>query len=122
MGGDIAYCAMMFAAIFLIISQPEPKVVRNLIYFIAILNIFLSILFVFLNSLFVTTPLVIHIELHEMLLEFSFKSLFLSVFLFSSEILILLVAFRFILPKLKKQLTQKVNFIGIKYTLKLDQF
>ena len=108
MGGDIAYCAMLFATIFLIISQPEQKVVRNLIYFITILNIFLSILFIFLNSLFVTTPIVIHLNSYEFLKEFSFKSLILSVFLFSGEILLFLVVLKTILPRLKRQYSTTV--------------
>ena len=40
-GGDIAYSALLFSSIFLIISQPDAKTVRFLIHFILILNIFL---------------------------------------------------------------------------------
>ncbi|MHA1518769.1 MAG: hypothetical protein ACTSRK_01175, partial [Promethearchaeota archaeon] len=120
MGGDIAYCAMMFTAIFLVISQPQPKVVRNLIYYIAILNIFLSILFVFLNFLFVSTSSIISIDLYEVLTEFSFRSLFLSVLLFSSEILLFLLTLKAILPRIKKQPITIVIAVTYTTTLLID--
>lgn len=101
-GGDISYSALLFAAIFLIISHPHPKVTRNLIYFNLILSAFLSALFIFFNLIFQPAQHVNYQEFSEILLEFTFRSLFLSFFLFSTEILLQLFILRRVMRNIKK--------------------
>ncbi len=103
-GGDIAYCALIFSAMFLIISQPEPKVVRNLIYFFIIINLSISLLFLLLIFIFDSTPAVSHLANTEFLLEFTLRSLLLSLCLFSSEILLQLLILKQVVSRLKNQI------------------
>ncbi|MHA1602902.1 MAG: hypothetical protein ACTSVU_06635 [Promethearchaeota archaeon] len=103
MGGDISYCALFFAAIFLLISQPKPEVVRNLILFMLILNFFIFLLFLFLNQIFIPNSVVIYLDFSDILLQFSFKSLLLSFLLFSGEIFLQLIVMKKIIIKFHNQ-------------------
>jgi hypothetical protein len=107
-GGDIAYSALLFSSVFLIISQPEPRVVRNLIYFVFILNLFLSFIFLLVMEVFNSEWGVGSAEISILLLQFSMKSLFYSFFLFTSEILLQLFIFRKLLPHFHHQVTNSL--------------
>lgn len=117
-GGDIAYSSMLFTVYFLIIAQPEPNNVRDLIYFILILNIFLGILFL---VIFLTLNSEWGIIIQENaldFLQFSFPSLFFSFALMTGEILLLLYFLRKGLPKLKNQ-TVSILYITVIFVLVL---
>lgn len=103
-GGDIAYSALIFVSIFLILSQPEPRVIRNLFYFVLIIDFFIAFIIQFVIYILKSEWGVGFTNSGENLLEFSFPSLIFSLFLFIGEILILLVCFRRLLPKIKNQM------------------
>lgn len=102
--GDISYSALIFSTIYLIISRPDPKVVRNLIYINFILSVFLFFLFIFLNSLLTWDNILNYNNISEMFLEFSYRSLLFSFFLYSSETVLILFLSRFIIKKYPKRL------------------
>lgn len=99
-GGDISYCALMFNTLFLIISQPDPKVVRNIIYFVFILNLFLAVLFLLINTIQQSPNVIYLADISSVLLHFTFQSLFWSFFLISTQILFLLFLFRKLLDRI----------------------
>ena len=84
-GGDIAYSALIFATIYLISSQPEPKVVRNLIYIFIINALLLFLIFGLINGIQDSEHVVNYLDNSELLLEFTFKSLLFSLFLMKNR-------------------------------------
>ncbi|WP_457558408.1 hypothetical protein [Candidatus Harpocratesius sp.] len=112
-GGDIAYSALMFTALFLILSHPEHEIVRNLIYFIFILNLFISFIFLFLSLIFTSSSQVIYLDYSKILIEFSCKSVFYSFVLISGEILLQLIIMRQFLSKVKNRIIASLMIIGI---------
>lgn len=104
-GGDIAYSALIFATIYLISSQPEPRVVRNLIYVFVVIALFLFLIFGLLNQILGSQYVENYLSISNVLLEYSFKSLLLSFFLFSTEILTILLLVKKITMKYKSQLS-----------------
>ena len=85
-GGDISYSALLFTSIFLIITQPKPQLVRNLIYYILILNVFLACLFTVITLILNSEWSVSSYPLSVDLLQYSIPSLFYSFILFSGEV------------------------------------
>lgn len=120
-GGDIAYSSMLFTVYFLIIAQPEPKNVRDFIYFMLILNIFLGVLFLIINITLNSEWGIIIQDSAMDILQFSFPSLLFSFILLMSEMLLLLYCLRNLLPKLKHQIssTLYISMIFI-FVLVLD--
>lgn len=102
-GGDIAYSALIFATVYLIITRPDPKIVRNLIHIIFILGIFLFLLFILLHYLLSTSEITNYLGISSVFLEFSYKSLLFSFLLYSSEIILMLLLIRKWVLKLKNR-------------------
>ncbi|OLS22150.1 MAG: hypothetical protein HeimC2_30370 [Candidatus Heimdallarchaeota archaeon LC_2] len=115
-GGDIAYSALIFATIYLISSQPEPKVVRNLIYIFIINALLLFLIFGLINGIQDSEHVVNYLDNSELLLEFTFKSLLFSLFLFSSEILVILFFIKKITLKYQAQLPVTIA-LGLGYVV-----
>jgi hypothetical protein len=104
-GGDIAYSALLFSSLFLIVSQPNKENVRNLLSFTIIIAVFLAILFNIINYLLHSPYAINYLELPPVFLQFSYQSLLLSYFLYSGEIILQLVLMKKILPFFKNQVT-----------------
>jgi hypothetical protein len=100
-GGDISYSALLFTATFLLLSQPEPKIIRNLIYVFLIMSVFLFMLFYFLGYLLESMMANNILGVPVMFLEFSYVSMLFSFVLFSSEIFLLLYLIKKIIPHVK---------------------
>ncbi len=115
-GGDIAYSALIFATIYLISSQPEPKVVRNLIYISIINTLLLFSIFGLINGILDSKHVENYLEISDVLLEFTFKSLLLTLFLFSSEIILILFLIKKITLKFQAQLPVTIA-LGIGYVI-----
>ena len=99
--GDIAYSALQFTAIILLISQPEPKVVRILIYVIIIIGLFLFFIFLFIAYILESSGVKNYSDIPVEFWMLSYTSLFYSLILFSGEILLQVYLFKKILPKIK---------------------
>lgn len=117
-GGDIAYAALIFATVYLISSQPEPKVVRNLIYIIMINALLLFLLFYLINHILDSDQVVNYLDISDLLLEFTLRSLFLSLLLFSSEIILILFFTKKVTLKYQSHLSVTL-FLGIGYVIVL---
>ena len=117
-GGDISYSALLFTSIFLIITQPKPQLVRNLIYYILILNVFLACLFTVITLILNSEWSVSSYPLSVDLLQYSIPSLFYSFILFSGEILLSSFIFRKFIRMFKKQWASAL-FIALIYALVL---
>ncbi|MHA1744689.1 MAG: hypothetical protein ACTSWW_01750 [Promethearchaeota archaeon] len=100
-GGDISYSALLFTAVFLLLSQPDPKIVRNLIYVSLIMSVFLFILFYFLGYILGAMVATNILGVPLLFLEFSYVSMLFSFVLFSSEIFLLLFLIKKIIPHIK---------------------
>ena len=114
-GGDIAYSALLFTAIILLISHPEPKVVRVLIYVIVIISLFLFFFFLFISYIMESSNVINYMGIPGEFWSLSYISLLYSFFLFSSEILFQLFLLKKILPRLKRQWTIILVIVGIYY-------
>ncbi|MCE7736145.1 MAG: hypothetical protein GPJ54_14785 [Candidatus Heimdallarchaeota archaeon] len=117
-GGDIAYSALIFATVYLISSQPEPKVVRNLIYIIIINAILLFLLFYLINHILDSEHVVNYLDISDVLLEFTLRSLLLSLVLYSSEILVILFFIKKATLKYQSQISVTI-LLGIGYVIVL---
>jgi hypothetical protein len=102
-GGDIAYCALQFTAIILLISQPEPKVVRVLIYVILIISLFLFFFFLFVSYLTESSSIINYLGIPGEFWSLSYTSILFSFVLFSGEILLEVFLLKKILSFLKRQ-------------------
>ncbi|UYP44930.1 hypothetical protein NEF87_001215 [Candidatus Lokiarchaeum ossiferum] len=112
-GGDISYSALLFTAVFLFLTQPEPKIVRNLIYTFFILSLFLVLLFYFIKFI-ISTEIVINIlDVPLEFLEFSYISMIFSFILFSSEIFLLLFLFKKVIPLIQKKILSNLVITSI---------
>ncbi|MCE7735333.1 MAG: hypothetical protein GPJ54_10680 [Candidatus Heimdallarchaeota archaeon] len=117
-GGDIAYSALIFATVYLISSQPEPKVVRNLIYIFIINAILLFLLFGLIHEILDSQYVENSLDISLVFLEFTFGSLLLSLVLFSGEILLILLLINNITIKYKGQISVTVA-LSISYIIVL---
>jgi len=102
-GGDIAYCALQFTAIILLISQPEPKVVRVLIYVILIISLFLFLFFLFVSYITESSGVINYLGIPGEFWSLSYTSILYSFVLFSGEILLEVFLLKKILSFLKRQ-------------------
>ncbi|MHA1672924.1 MAG: hypothetical protein ACTSYI_04800 [Promethearchaeota archaeon] len=102
-GGDIAYCALQFTAIILLISQPEPKVVRVLIYVILIISLFLFFFFLFVSYITESIGVINYLGIPGEFWSLSYTSILFSFILFSGEILLEVFLLKKIIPQLKRQ-------------------
>lgn len=101
-GGDIAYSAVLFSSLYLVFTQPDPKVVRNLIYVSIVNTTFLFLLFGVIRENISNNQLTIYLNVGEVFLEFSVLSLLLSFFLFATEMLLTLIIMNNIPAPFKK--------------------
>ena len=108
-GGDIAYSALLFSTIYLISTQPEPKVVRNLFY-IFIINIgFLFLITTLIRQSLSTGLIIDHLHIGKVFLEFSILSLLLSLLLYVGEILFIIITIK----RLSDIFTSQNSFVAI---------
>lgn len=114
-GGDIAYSALIFAALYLIVSHSDPKVVRHLIYIFIVNSAFLFALFGYISSI-KNSIYLINYNITDVLLEFSFLSLLFSLILFSSEIIFILFLIKQITKRFDSKLLVTLS-LGVIYYL-----
>ncbi len=95
-GGDIAYSALLFATVYLLVSNPNPEVVRNLIYLITILSIFLFLLFGIIRWLVRMGLAVYYIDIPDVIIEYSVLSLLFTLILYSIEIVLMLLVIKYV--------------------------
>jgi hypothetical protein len=114
-GGDIAYSALIFATVYLIVSQSDPKVVRHLIYIFIVNSAFLFALFGYISSI-KNSIYLINYNITDVLLEFSFLSLLFTLFLFSSEIILILFLIKQFTKRFESQLLVTIS-LGVIYYL-----
>ena len=112
-GGDIAYSALIFATLYLMVSKSDPKVVRNLIYIFIVNTLFLFALFGYISFLSDSNYL-INYSITDALLEFSFFSLLFSLLLFSSEIILILYLIKQVTKRVDSQLLVTIS-LGVIY-------
>lgn len=108
-GGDISYSALLFTATFLFLAQPEPKILRNLIYIFFILSLFLVLLFYFVKFLLTAENVINIINIPSEFLEFSYVSMIFSFLLFSSETYLLLFLSKKIIPSIKNKILSNIT-------------
>ncbi len=93
-GGDIAYSALLFATVYLLVSNPKPEVVRNLVYLISTLSIFLFLLFGIIRWLVHIGLGVYYIDVPDVIIEYSVLSLLFTLSLYSVEIILILLVIK----------------------------
>lgn len=108
--GDISYSALIFSTLYFIMSQPDPKVVRNLLHVMFVLGLFLFILFILFNRFLTDPNITNYLDISALFLEFSYKSLLYSFLLYSSETLLLIFLLKLFAKKIKNQLI--ISLIG----------
>ena len=116
-GGDIAYSALQFTAIILLISQPEPKVVRVLIYVIIIISLFLFFFFLFVSYILNSSNILNYLGIPGEFWSLSYISLLFSFILFSGEILLQVFLLKKIIPKLKRRWAIILVIVGIFFSV-----
>src|SRR6056297_2223508 len=102
--GDISYTALLFTALFLVIAQPKPIVVRKMIFIFVMLSTFLFFIFMVLaNILGNLENATNYYNIDPQLFHYSYKSLIYSIVLFTTETTILLFLLKKTLPYFKSK-------------------
>ena len=116
--GDISYSALLFTAVFLIISQPKPKVTRIFIYISIIISIFLFTMFLMVQTVLKSPNVDNILALTPVFFEFSYKSMFFSMFLLIGEILFQILILKTIVGKIQNPILMAFS-VSLLYSITL---